>query len=120
MVGLHARCRSSRRTAIVFEGGLFFPFVALAALIPFLILPAVMGSAVTLVLVNVFPARRARDLLSLVAHRRGGRRWCWSCASCARSSWSRPEGFRSLVEFIGVLRAPTNPFLPRNGPATRS
>jgi len=24
----------------------------------------------------------------------------------------RPEGFQSLVEFIGVLRAPTNPFLP--------
>jgi ABC-2 type transport system permease protein len=96
---------------IVFKGGLLFPFVALAAFIPFIILPAVIGSAVTLVLVNVFPARRARDLLSLVAIGAVG-----GAVLVLRlmrpEQLVRPEGFRSLVEFIGVLRAPTNPFLP--------
>ena len=32
---------------IVFYGGLLFPFVALAASVPFLILPAVIGTIVT-------------------------------------------------------------------------
>jgi ABC-2 type transport system permease protein len=52
---------------VVFKGGPLFPFVALAALLPFVILPAVIGSAITLLLVNVFPARRIRDLLTGVA-----------------------------------------------------
>ena len=37
------------------------------AFVPFLLLPCVIGGGDTLVLVNVFPARRTRDLLSLVA-----------------------------------------------------
>ena len=35
--------------------------------VPFLIVPAVIGSALTLILVNVFPARRTRDILSVIA-----------------------------------------------------
>lgn len=96
---------------MVFDGGFLFPFVALAAFIPFVILPAVIGSGVTLILVNVFPARRARDLLSLVAIGAIG-----GLALLMRlvrpEQLVRPEGFQSLVEFLAVLRAPTNPFLP--------
>ena len=96
---------------IVFKGGILFPFVALAAFIPFVILPAVVGSALTLVLVNVFPARRARDLLSLVAI--GAVGGVVLLLRLVRpEQLVRPEGFQSLIEFIGVLRAPTNPFLP--------
>jgi ABC-2 type transport system permease protein len=96
---------------IVFHGGPLFPFVALAALVPFLILPAVIGAAITLLLVNVFPARRIRDLLTLVALGAVG-----GLALLFRlvrpEQLARPEGFESLVEFLAVLRAPTNPFLP--------
>jgi len=96
---------------IVFKGGVLFPFVALAAFIPFVVLPAVIGAALTLVLVNVFPARRARDLLSLVAIGTVG--GVMLLLRLMRpEQLVRPEGFQSLVEFIGVLRAPTNPFLP--------
>ena len=49
---------------VAYEGGLLFPLVAIVAFIPFLILPSVVGSAITLLLVNVFPARR-----TLVAYR---------------------------------------------------
>ena len=52
---------------IVYEGGPWFWLVALGAFVPFLLLPAVLGAVITLILVNVFPARRTRDLLSLVA-----------------------------------------------------
>lgn len=96
---------------IVFDGGPLFPFVAAAALIPFVILPAVIGAAITLLLVNVFPARRIRDLLTLVALGAVG-----GLALLFRlvrpEQLVRPEGFESLVEFLAVLRAPTNPFLP--------
>ena len=49
-----------------YEGGLLFPLVAIAAFVPFLVLPSVIGSAVTLLLVNIFPARRTRDILSVI------------------------------------------------------
>jgi energy-coupling factor transporter ATP-binding protein EcfA2 len=44
-----------------------FVLVTAVALLSFLVLPAVVGTALTQVLVNVFPARRARDLLALIA-----------------------------------------------------
>jgi len=95
----------------VFDGGLLFPFVALAALLPFVILPAVIGSAITLLLVNIFPARRARDLLGLVAIAAAGGVVLF-LRVVQPERLARPDGFRSLVEFITVLRTPTNPFLP--------
>jgi ABC-2 type transport system permease protein len=45
---------------VVFKGGLLFPLYAVIAILPMLILPAVVGCAVTLILVNIFPARRTR------------------------------------------------------------
>ena len=72
---------------------------------------ASIGSAITLVLVNVFPARRTRDILSVVA--------ILAAAGLVLlfrllrpEKLARPEGFRSLVDFIAVLRTPTSPFLP--------
>src|SRR5690606_4056681 len=96
---------------IVYRGGILFPFVALAALIPFVILPAVIGSAITLVLVNVFPARRARDLLSLVAIGAVGG-LVLLLRVMRPEQLVRPEGFASMVEFLEVLQATTNPFFP--------
>ncbi len=52
---------------IVYHGGPLFPLIVAVALIPVLIIPGVLGTAATVVLVNVFPARRTRDLLSLIA-----------------------------------------------------
>src|SRR5215208_6410937 len=42
---------------VVYEGGPWFPLVVLGAFLPFVIVPSVVGSALTLILVNVFPAR---------------------------------------------------------------
>lgn len=94
-----------------YDGGWLFPIVAIAAFVPFLVLPAVIGSAVTLLLVNVFPARRTRDILSVITVLAGA-----GVVVLIRlmrpEKLARPEGFRSLVEFISVLRGPTSPALP--------
>src|SRR5205814_6677428 len=75
------------------------------------VVPAVIGSAITLILVNVFPARRTRDILSVIAVlAAGGVVLLFRIVRPERLA--RPEGFRSLVDFVTVLRTPTSPFLP--------
>jgi ABC-2 type transport system permease protein len=96
---------------VVYRGGLLFVPFALAVLLPLLALPAVFGSALTLILVNVFPARRTRDLLSIVAL--GAAAGVILLFRLIRpEQLARPEGFRNLLDFIAVLRTPTSPFLP--------
>ena len=96
---------------VVYGGGPFFPLVVLALLVPFLTIPAAIGSALTLLLVNVFPARRTRDILSVIAIlTASGIVLLFRLVRPER--FARPEGFRSLVDFITLLRTPTSPFLP--------
>lgn len=96
---------------IAYKGGLLFPLVAILLMLPMFIIPAVVGSALTLILVNVFPARRTRDILSVIAVLAAG-----GIVLLFRlvrpEQLARPEGFRSLMEFISVLRTPTSPLLP--------
>jgi ABC-2 type transport system permease protein len=96
---------------VAYSGGPFFPLVVIATFLPFLIVPAVIGSAVTLLLVNIFPARRTRDILSVIAVlAAGGVVVLFRVVRPERLA--RPEGFRSLVDFIAILRGPTSPMLP--------
>ena len=96
---------------VVYRGGWAYPLIVLAAFVPFIAIPTVIGSALTLVLVNVFPARRTRDILSLIA--------VLAAAGLVLlfrmlrpEKLARPEGFRSLTDFIVLLRGPTSPVLP--------
>jgi ABC-2 type transport system permease protein len=96
---------------IVYDGGWLFPLVAVGLMLPMFIIPAVLGSALTLILVNVFPARRTRDILSVIAVlAAGGIVLLFRLIRPERLA--RPEGFRSLLDFISVLRTPTSPLLP--------
>lgn len=95
----------------VYDGGVGFVIVALGASLPYFLIPAVVGSAITLILVNVFPARRSRDILSVVA--------VLSAAGLVvlfrllrPERLVRPDGVRSLVDFVAMLRTPTSPYLP--------
>lgn len=96
---------------LAFDGGLWYVAAAAAGFLPFLIIPAAAGSAITLLLVNLFPARRTRDILSVIG--------VLAAAGLVvlfrlirPEQLARPEGFRSLVEFISVLRGSSSPFLP--------
>lgn len=96
---------------VIYQGGLLFAGYAVLAILPMLVLPAVLGCAITLVLVNVFPARRTRDLLSIIAL--GAAAGVILLFRLIRpEQLARPEGFRNLLDFITVLRTPTSPFLP--------
>ena len=96
---------------VIYDGGWLFGFYATVVLLPMLVLPAVVGSAITLILVNVFPARRTRDLLSVIAIGAAG-----GVVLLFRivrpEQLARPEGFQNLLDFITVLRTPTSPLLP--------
>jgi ABC-2 type transport system permease protein len=96
---------------VVYKGGVLFVPYAILAVLPMLILPAVVGSAVTLVLVNVFPARRTRDLLSIIALGAAGG-VILLFRMIRPEQLARPEGFRNLLDFVILLGGPTSPFLP--------
>jgi ABC-2 type transport system permease protein len=96
---------------VVYTADPWYYLIAAATLVPFLVIPAVLGSALTLVLVNIFPARRTRDLLALVG--------LFAAAGVVAllrfvrpERLMSPEEFRSLVDFVAVLRTPTSPWLP--------
>jgi ABC-2 type transport system permease protein len=96
---------------VVYGAGPIYYVLAVATLLPFLVIPAVVGSAATLLLVNVFPARRTRDLLALVG--------LFAAAGVVAffrflrpERLMRPEEFRDLVDFVAVLRSPTSAWLP--------
>ncbi len=96
---------------VVYGGGWLFGLYALAVFLPLIVMPAVVGSAFTLTLVNVFPARRTRDLLSVIAiMAAGGVVLLFRIIRPERLA--RPEGFQNLLDFITVLRTPASPFLP--------
>jgi ABC-2 type transport system permease protein len=96
---------------VVYDGGwAFIPLVVIVGL-PLLVLPAVLGSATTLVLVNVFPARRTRDLLTVITIAAAGI-LVLLVRVVRPEQLARPEGFRNLLDFITILRTPTSPFLP--------
>lgn len=96
---------------IAYRGGWFFPIYVVLLMLPLFVIPAVIGSALTLALVNIFPARRTRDILSVIAVLAAG-----GIVLLFRlvrpEQLARPEGFRNLMEFITILRTPTSPFLP--------
>ncbi len=96
---------------IVYSGGFLYPFVAVAAFLPFLVMPAVAGALLTLFLVNVFPARRTRELLSLLGLGAAGVA-VLLLRFMRPEQLARPEGFRNFVDYLAALRTPTSPFLP--------
>ncbi len=80
-------------------------------LAPFVVIPVAFGCVVTLVLVNVFPAKRARDILMLTG-------LLFAVAIVMLLRFMRPErllSVRSLPDitaFFATLQSPITPLLP--------
>ena len=96
---------------VIYSAGPLYYVLAVLTMAAFLVVPAVIGTGLTLLLVNVFPARRARDLLVLVG--------LFAAAGVVAlfrflrpERLVRPEDFRNLVDFVAVLRTPTSAWLP--------
>jgi ABC-2 type transport system permease protein len=96
---------------VVHHAGAGFYLAVAAVLPPFLVLPAAIGVALTMMLVRVFPARNTKDVFLLL-----------SAVAVALLTvflrflqperLVRPEAFSDLLEFLAALRAPTSPYLP--------
>ncbi|MBL0937257.1 MAG: hypothetical protein IBJ03_00070 [Gemmatimonadaceae bacterium] len=102
---------------VAYGGGLEFVPYALAVLVPFLVIPATLGSVFTLLLVNVFPARRTRDLLSVItALAVAGLVLMFRAAR--PEQLARPEGFANFMQFVAALDTPSSPWMPSEWAAT--
>jgi ABC-2 type transport system permease protein len=85
--------------------------IALGTVVPFVMIPTAIGSIVTLVLVNVFPARRARDILMLMG-------LLFAMAIVVLLRFMRPERLLSVqslpdvTAFFATLQSPVTPLFP--------
>jgi len=90
---------------------LSFYALAVLTIVPFSVIPVALGTAATLVLVNVFPARRARDILMLM-----GLFFAASIVILLR--YIRPErlmhveSLPDITAFFSTLQSPITPLLP--------
>ena len=91
--------------------GFSFYVTALLTVVPFSIIPVAAGTAVTLLLVNTFPARRARDILMLM-----GLLFAASLVIVLRfirpEQLLRVESLPALTDFFATLQSPITPMLP--------
>ena len=91
--------------------GVMFYVTALLTIVPFSIIPVAAGTAATLMLVNTFPAKRARDILMLM-----GLLFAASLVIVLR--FIRPEqllkveSLPDLTDFFATLQSPITPLLP--------
>ncbi len=88
-----------------------FYLTALATVPPFVLIPVSLGTLVTLLLVNVFPARRARDVLMLMG-------LLFAVALVMLLRFVRPERLLNVetlpdvTAFFTALQSPVMPLLP--------
>jgi ABC-2 type transport system permease protein len=88
-----------------------FYVTAAATIIPFSIIPVAVGSGTTLMVVNVFPARRARDLLMLMG-------LVFAAAIVLVLRFIQPErlvrleSLPDVTGFFATLQSPVTPLLP--------
>jgi ABC-2 type transport system permease protein len=91
--------------------GAAFYATALLTIVPFAVIPVAIGTAVTLLLVNTFPARRARDLLMLM-----GLLFAASLVVVLRmirpEQLMRVESLPDVTAFFATLQSPITPLLP--------
>ena len=95
----------------VYGAGPGFLAVATLAAVGLLVIPAVLGAALTLLLVTIFPARRTRDLLALI-----GLLAAAGVVLLIRlvqpERLVSPQDARGVADFLATLRAPSSPWLP--------
>jgi ABC-2 type transport system permease protein len=91
--------------------GLLYYVAGVLTLVPFCLIPSAIGATVTLMLVNIFPARRARDILMLMG-------LLFAVTLVLMVRFLRPERLLSIesmpdvADFFTVVQSPVTPLLP--------
>jgi ABC-2 type transport system permease protein len=95
----------------VFKSSLLFYFGLIFTIVPYLCIPASLGIVVTMLLVNAFPARRAKDIIVLL-----GLLSFVVIYILFRllqpEKLVDPDAFPSVVQYLTAMRAPVSPLLP--------
>ncbi len=95
----------------VFKASPAYYFGLVLTIIPFLLIPAAIGIIITMLLVNAFPARRAKDIIVLL-----GLLFFVVMYILFRMLQPEklvdPDTFPSLVQYLTAMRAPVSPLLP--------
>jgi ABC-2 type transport system permease protein len=95
----------------VFKASAWYYLGLMGTIVPFLIIPASIGIIITMLLVNAFPARRAKDVLVLLG-------LLFFVAIYILFRMLRPERlvdpdtFPTLVQYLTAMRGPVSPLLP--------
>ncbi len=91
--------------------GWTFFITAILTILPFVVIPVAIGAAMTLLLVNVFPARRARDILMLM-----GLLFAASIVVLLRfvqpEQLLQVESLPEITDFFATMQSPITPLLP--------
>jgi ABC-2 type transport system permease protein len=89
----------------------FFYLAAILTVVPFVMIPVAAGTATTLLIVNVFPARRARDVLMLT-----GLLFAIGLMLLLRfvqpEQLMRVEALPDIAGFFAAMQSPITPLLP--------
>jgi ABC-2 type transport system permease protein len=96
---------------IAHQAGPIFYAAAAVTLPLFIAIPAAIGVAITAVLVNVFPARRTRDILVLLSIVMVAVLYLLF-RMLQPERLVNPEAFANFVQFLAAMRTPSSPFLP--------
>lgn len=95
----------------VYRAGPLYYLAMLAFLIPYLVIPTGVGVTLATLLVNIFPARRTRELMVMVS-------FLFVVGLFLLLRFLQPEklvnaeNFSDVMVFLGQLQAPSAPYLP--------
>jgi ABC-2 type transport system permease protein len=96
---------------VVFRAGVVYYLGLILTILPFLMIPASVGILTTMLLVNAFPARRAKDIIVLL-----GLLFFVVIYILFRTLQPEnlvdPDAFPSIVQYLTALRAPVSPLIP--------
>lgn len=96
---------------MVYKAGGLYYLGLLLFLVPYLTIPTSIGVSVATVLVNIFPARRTRELMVMIS-------FLFVVGLFLLLRFLQPEklvsadNFSDVMAFLGQLQSPTAPFLP--------
>jgi ABC-2 type transport system permease protein len=96
---------------VVYHAGVLFYVGTVATLLPFLVIPAAIGVLVTTVLVLVFPARRARDVLVVATVSLAAVGYL-ALRLVRPERLASPSEFAGFAAFLAAFEAPASPYLP--------
>jgi len=95
----------------VYRVSIHYYLILALAVIPFLVIPAALGTIFSMFLVNVFPARRTKDVLFLLSIFLVVMLY-FLLRFLQPERLVHPESFAGLVDYMTALNAPSSPFLP--------